>query len=402
MPIDTRWNPRRALGRLGLAGLLSLAGACQPSSVKADGGGVGGGFQPAAHEPLPLVPKGGGAIFSAVQLVTVTFDGDPNQKALEAFSGWLVQSSWLQTVGAQYGVGTGTNVDAELSDPPPADPVNDMEEYLGLELRAGNLPSPGPQTLYLVYLPQAASACSEVIGYHSSFPQTPTRPVVYGVTSNCPTGALTGLQEEELEASHELIESVTDPLYDPSSPSATAGYQILDPANPFSAWGGAVAELCAFPTSPTPPVVDGPTGYLTTRVWSNSAASADGEQPCAPSWTQSYFNVSPSPDTPQVVSAGASATFVLTGWSAEPLAAPWTIQVVPSGQGFTPVLSFAEATIQNGQTLTLTVTVPAGAASGAQTIVYVYSGSAPMPPNGWTPDAGTPYVGYWPLVIAVQ
>jgi hypothetical protein len=343
-----------------------------------------------------------------VQLVTVTFDSDPNQKALEAYSSWLVQSSWFQTVGQQYGVGSGTSTNAELSDPPPPSDLNDVQEFLTIELRAQNLSPPGSQTLYLFYFPQTASSCAGAPGYHASFANTPAQQVVFAVTQYCPAGGLTGLEAEELEASHELIETTTAPLYNANAamPSATAGYQILDPTNPFSALGGAVAELCMVPgcpACPVPPVVDAATGYLTARVWSNAAAATDDQQPCMPSWTQGYFNVSPSPNTPQTVAAGSSTSFALTGWSAEQSSSPWTIEVVPSGLGFTPGLSFTEATLQSGQTMALTVTVPAGTASGTQTVVYVYSGSGPMPLDGGEPlDGGSPYVGYWPLVISAQ
>lgn len=407
--------PRRTAGLLGLAALLCVASGCSPSSSRSSGGGGGGGgsggsggSQTVGHAPLPIIPKGGGPIFAAVQLVVVTFDSDPDQKAFEAYSSWLVQSSWFQTVGQQYGVGPGTSTNAELADPPPPSDPNDAEEFLTLELKAQNLPPPGPQTLYLVYFPQSASSCAGAPGYHTSFADKPVGTVVFAVTQYCPTGDLTGLQAEELEASHELIEATTDPLYDPtaSAPTSTAGYQILDPTNPFFALGGAVAELCMVPgcpACPVPPVVDPATGYLTARVWSNAAAAADDQQPCNPSWTQGYFNVSPSPNTPQVVAAGASVTFSLTGWSAEQTTPPWTIEVAPSGQGFVPGLSFTEDTIQSGQTVALTVTVPAGTPSGTQAVVYVYSGSGPMPLDGGEAlDGGSPYVGYWPLVVAAQ
>ncbi len=398
---------------LGLAGLLlHLNVGCSSTSTRSDGGATSSGGSSgyaAAHAPLPVVPEGGGGVFSAPQVIAVTFDSDPNQKALETFSSWLVQSSWFQSVGQQYGVGPGTSTNAELSDEPP-DPLS-MQEYLSIELRdnASLFPTAGAQALYLVFMPQAASNCPELVGvgggYHSNFSNPPsTQPVVFAVVQYCPVGALSGLQAEELEASHELIETSTDPLYNATaaSPAATAGWQILDPTNPFSAWGGAVAELCAFPTCPTPPVVDAATGYLTTRVWSNTAAAANDQQPCMPSWSQTYFNVSPSPNTPQTVAAGASTTFALTGWAVEQGAPPWTLEVVPSGLGFVPTLSFTENTIQNGQTLSLTVTVPASAASGTQTIVYVYSGTGPLPQDAGVDDAGSPYVGYWPLVITVQ
>ena len=402
------WSSSGAARLLGLAGLACLASGCS-STANSDGGATGGGGASggaAGHDPLPVVPKGGGSVFSDVQLVTVTFDGDPNQQALETYSAWLVQSSWFQTVGQEYGVGVGTSTNAELADPPPTDPVNDMEEYLTLELRATNLPSPGAQTLYLVYMSQAASNCPELAGagggFHSNFPNPPsTQPVVFAVVQNCPIGALTGLQAEELEASHELVETTTDPLYSSSSPATTAGYQILDPTNPFSAWGGAIAELCAFPTCPIPPVVDAATGYLTTRVWSNAAAATDNEQPCVPSWTEGYFNVSPTPNTPQTIAAGASITYALTGWAAAQGTPPWTLEVAPTG-GFTPTLSFTEHAIQSGQALQLTVGVPAGTASGTQAIVYVYSGTGPLPQDAGVLDGGSPYVSYWPLVITSQ
>src|SRR5262245_24608032 len=88
-----QWRDR-ATARDMLRVLLALAVAgCSPSSTDVP--------------PLPQIPSQGGRVIAHVKLVTITFQGDPNEQQIQAFGDWFVQSSWLSEVGAEYGIGAG-------------------------------------------------------------------------------------------------------------------------------------------------------------------------------------------------------------------------------------------------------------------------------------------------------
>jgi hypothetical protein len=74
------------------------------------------------------------------------------------------------------------------------------------------------------------------------------------------------------------------------------------------------------------------------------------------------------------VPAGGQTTFHLTGWSTAPVPA-WSLQTYPypvQGQA-TASVTLGSSTLQNGQTTTLTVGMPAGTASGTYVDVIIYS-----------------------------
>ena len=77
----------------------------------ADAGGI---------DPFPLVEKNGSFIIASPQVVTITFASDANGPLLQAFADWVVKSSYLSTVSADYGVGLGTNQNVTVSDLPAA------------------------------------------------------------------------------------------------------------------------------------------------------------------------------------------------------------------------------------------------------------------------------------------
>ena len=175
---------------------------------------------------------------------------------------------------------------------------------------------------------------------------------------------LTAAGQLQITASHEFIEAATDP-YPATSPGV-----VLSNANtdPWGQVGGEVGDLCAY----APAVAQG--DYLFTSVFSDRSAAA-GDTPCTP-FDGAYYSVSATPGTMQVVRAGQSVTFTITGWSTRSTP-PWNLYadafpplyLTP----FTPEITLARDTIANGQTTTLTVTVPAGTPSQSGTLVYVGS-----------------------------
>ena len=220
----------------------------------------------------------------------------------------------------------------------------------------GALPYPADPTglLYLFYQP---SPCNTAGGYHSTVTFNGS-PVAYAVAQNCGDG-----MSAEGVASHEIAEALTDP-YPPQG-------EYFDATS--APWVGEVGDIC----NDSLWWLEG--GFRFAGIWSNTAAVAGGS-PCVP-WAapHPYYNVSPSPSAPQIVPAGGSATFTLTGWSTGPVA-PWMVSVIVSvipdayaPQSFDTTPSFTTTTINDGSTTQLTLHVPAGTPSGASATVRVRS-----------------------------
>src|SRR5262249_4541697 len=152
----------------------------------------------------------------------------------------------------------------------------------------------------------------------------------------------------------------------------TAGYVIRDFSNPWSYNFSELADLCvwAYPYTTS----DG--GFAATHVWSNTAAQADNGSPCIPTSTSDvYFNVSVDPHNTFFIDAGISdqtITFNVTGWSTASMsdwyvwAQPTAFATIAPGD-LNPLLGGSNFPIpfNNGNTTTLTVTVPGGTPHGS-------------------------------------
>src|SRR5262249_53345628 len=102
---------------------------------------------------LPHVPNQGGGVIAHVKLVTITFAGFPYQSEIQAFGDWIVGSQWLQQIGAEYGVGTGTHIAKLVVDytPPAVVGISDIEQYIATGISMGVFPQPDHDTLYVIY-----------------------------------------------------------------------------------------------------------------------------------------------------------------------------------------------------------------------------------------------------------
>ena len=106
---------------------------------------------------LPEVIEHGGPVMAHVQLVPIFFADDTDAKALASFSQWIVTSQWLQAVGADYGVGTGSvPMAVDQVEPAPAT-IDDtaIVDLLYRGLADGSMPKPADlaSVLYMVYFP---------------------------------------------------------------------------------------------------------------------------------------------------------------------------------------------------------------------------------------------------------
>lgn len=333
----------------------------------------------AAHSALPIVTDQGGPILANPHLVTITYAGFALDPDVHAFGDFVVASSWLTTVGAEYGVGAGTHTHVVLSDSAPATTTSaDTVAYLSQKIADGTLPG-GVQTeptndVYMILYPPStvvtdldtASQCSSSAG--STFKLGAIdhdgtgagQRIAWAIVTTCPSEEAIGVDWSTAEL---LVAAATDP-YRLSQPA-----YLLDSSNPWFPWENQVAYMCDF----MPPVVE--SGYSLPPIWSNAQAAA-GTWPCVPAPSGPYFNTSVAPDVTQSVAAGKSITIPVTGWSTA--AVPdWTVTAQAIGNGFTPTASFGASAstnaMNNGTTATLTVSVPAGTPSGSLGVVNLGS-----------------------------
>jgi len=336
-------------------------------------------FVTAPHAPLPLLDPHDGVVLASPQIVTITFPGYTHRADVEAFGDFVGTSSWLHTVGAEYGV-LGASQTAKIVWPTPAPDGltdQDLRALLAQGITDGTLPAPPPsgnELVYVVYWPanvvlDASSAGAGVLclrgsfhsagglftaGYHESAPAPGGGRVPYAVVGDCDDS----VDEITTTASRELIGCATNPYEVDLS-----GY-LLDTAadDPWlmNLDNGEAGYMCERETATR----EG--AYALHRSWSNAAARA-GQAPCVPADpTDVYANVSASPAQIVEATAGTTVSWTITGWSTAATDA-WTLRTAkPDGSDFrvedlAPVLS--KTTIDNGDTVTLTLDVPADARS---------------------------------------
>ncbi|HUB07405.1 MAG TPA: hypothetical protein VMB50_10400 [Myxococcales bacterium] len=350
-------------------------GVCEPQATSDGLGPVGNGTFPAPHPAYPQVTRQGGSILPNPEAVVITYANytnpdQANRGAIESYMTSLLQSSWLTTVGADYGVGTGTVDLVELSTAAPG--ANTNPNAITNELCSliknppTNFPTPNGNTVYFFFYPETTTftdgSCSSYGGYHSytsgfSGSSAKCNDVVYAVLPDCPVSPayddLTDLAEVETSASHELIEAATDPY--PPGGSLRGGYAITDGTSPWIGIGGEVGDICVWN------YLEEPFGFV-QRIWSNSAAAAGNESPCVPEADEPFATVSVSPTTVQV-GAGQTFDFTVTGWSDQAtqpfVVVPYAFDY-PTSPASQISYSLDVNSLSNGQQGTLSVTVPAG------------------------------------------
>jgi hypothetical protein len=294
----------------------------------------------------------------------MTFANDPNRTDYERFDEYLVHSNWMSTVGEEYGVGAGTNLNAEIpSDAPTLVDEEDIPAILDSMIEQGVAPAPqpadvAPSIIYVLFFPATTTVvsggvatCATATGSHLWTAVSADTDVfaVYAVVPTCPLEGAPA--PEEFSAAHEIIEAATDPYFDAFAVPST----MLSGA--AAGRGSEIADLC------NSPVWDGT--YTLPSIWSNAAAAA-GQPPCQP--MRSISNGMSADACVRSVSAGGSTSFTVTGWSTGPLAS-WNILSGPLPvapyQTFNPIIQWASTTSNNGAATRLTIAVPRDAPSGS-------------------------------------
>jgi hypothetical protein len=348
------------------------------------GGGDGGGSG-SAPSLLPDVTDQGGLVMAHPQIVPIFYANDADAATLTSFNQWIVTSQWLQTVGADYGVGTGSVLKVvRRTDTAPA-MIDDTQiiSLLYAGLADGSLPKPVgalADVLYMIYFPMqttvtlgSARSCVDFGGYHKSARQSGVE-LLYAVNAACrkilPT--LTDVEAREIVASHELIEAATDPV-----PFNRSSFRFVDPTNSwFGVFPGAeIGDLCQRGDGKE---IWRESGFVAQRIWSISAAAAE-QDPCVPGASTNYVNlVSQSAGVPRIA-PGGHQTITLRGWASGAVrGASWPIKaaslsMMPGKE--TPKLS--AQTIKDGDTVSLDVAVPASAQVGSLALFGVVSETQP-------------------------
>jgi hypothetical protein len=372
-------------------GNVDAAGpSCTPSN-----GTVASGY-PAPHAPMPQVTYQGGGLLLNPEVVTVTFAGDTLAKQFEEYDDAILQSCWWDTVRAGYCESSGTNCIERGTVPSKAHVelttsaassytdsqgggTSSIQQFIQQEVANGTFPAPNANTLYALYFPSGTTitlsdtaqgtgtSCQVFAGfYHMSTTVTPpggsNTVVSYAIIPRC-SAAVADLT---YVASHEITEAVTDPHVGENQ----VGFYLplTQDALAWNVFGGEVGDLCVDQIGESLGAPDdrttftaGSTSYTVQRIWSNANAAASLD-PCVPMPSNEvYFNVAPAEGSDAVtLSVGQSTTIELDAFSTGPMAA-WSVAASDYAQvmGQTPVvqLSLSQVTAQNGDKLSLTITL---------------------------------------------
>ncbi|HEX3760016.1 MAG TPA: hypothetical protein VHW23_14975 [Kofleriaceae bacterium] len=337
----------------------------------------GGDSSPAL---LPAITDHGGPVMAHPQLVPIFYPGDADIATLTSFSQWIVGSQWLKDVGADYGVSTGSVLQVvQRADAAPAMiDDTDIVTLLYSGLADGSLPKPTgglASVVYMIHFPATtlvtaggSMSCVDFGGYHNSARQNGVE-LSYAVIATCPgfVDGLSDVEDREVVASHELIETATDPI-----PDNHPGFQLGDPASSWFGFGTEVADLCERPDTTE---VWRESGFVAQRSWSTTAAAAEHD-PCIPGASADYFNLVAQPSKVLRIAPGGHAQVTLRAW-ASGAARGTTWQLEADGAMMdAQTLTLSATTIKDGGTVSLDVALPQTAQVGDQPEFVVFSSAS--------------------------
>jgi hypothetical protein len=225
--------------------------------------------------PVAAVPKltyRNGPLLTAAQVFTV-FWGSAWKQApdidlitqMNQFFDYILTSQLIEQLG-EYSVpgktiGHGSRIGTTvITSPDPGASVQDsaIQQLLQREIDAAALSANNPNSIYFVFLPEGvkvgqgnSASCQSFCGYHDSFGADVYYAVMsYPGCSGC-TGGLAAFDALTSTTSHELCESITDPV---------PGQGWYDEKN------GEIGDICAWKTRTL--------GKYTIQLeWSNQAGS---------------------------------------------------------------------------------------------------------------------------------
>jgi hypothetical protein len=350
----------------------------------------------------------GGTILSAPKIVTVTWAGDPNADALEAFDDAIGGSTYWQTAVSEYGVGpatSGPTMHVRVTDPPPTTITdNAMEQFIATKVSAApasGWPASDSQTIYTVYLSAATTLtsaqdgtdeCNNFDAYHGEVRVSAALPhVVFAIIVQKCHDTQSALEYSTQSGSHELAEAATDP-----HPYTDVGLSGFDPDHLswelFNLRDDENGDACEY-YDDAYYTETGSLSYSVQRLWSDRSAAA-GHNPCVPQ-ANPYYSVT-AVDTEEImvippdnttsqkthgfhVPVGAQKSFTVGFYSDAPLPGPdngWDIEAVEGDASITPppgnmTLSLDKTHGKNGDTAQVTVTINALGKGNAQLLTII-------------------------------
>jgi hypothetical protein len=343
-----------------------------------------GGGSGSAPSLLPDVTDHGGPVMAHPQIVPIFYANDGDTATLTRFNQWIVTSQWLQTVGADYGVGTGSVLKVvQRTDAAPA-MIDDTQIisllYAGLADRSLPRPAGGlADVLYMIYFPMQTTvtwgpgtSCVDFGGYHKSARQGGVE-LSYAVVAACPGffPGLTDVEDREGVASHELIEAATDPV-----PLNHPSFLFYDPSSSAFLSTGEVGDLCQRGDGKE---IWREAGFVAQRSWSISAAAAEHD-PCVPGASTAYVNLAAQSAGVPRIAPGSHQAITLRGWaSGAARGTSWPIEAVSaSPMPGEETLTLSAQTIKDGATVSLDVAVPVSAQVGSLAQFIVVSRTQPV------------------------
>jgi hypothetical protein len=225
-----------------------------------------------AAAAAPQVTYRNGPLLTAVEVFTVFWGAAWQQAAnssvmtqVNQFFDFILTSQLMDQLG-EYSVpgktiGHGSRIGTTvITSPDPGTSVQDsaIQNMIQQEISAGTLPATNANTLYFVFLPDGVqvvegggSSCQVFCGYHDSFGSNVYYAVMpYPGCSGC-TGGLAVFDALTSTTSHELCESITDPI---------PGEGWYDDNN------GEIGDICAWKTRQLG-------NYTIQLEWSNKAGA---------------------------------------------------------------------------------------------------------------------------------
>jgi hypothetical protein len=361
---------------------------------------------PAPHPPLPeLVNAAGGPVLKTPNVRLVFYPGNPYEAALATFAQRLAASTYWPATTEEYGVGpisyAGTTV-LTAETPPALITSIEIQNWVGQKIRSGAFGTPDPQAIYTIVYPATTrieqpnpvdaifgpvTSCTTFRGYHNNVSVASADGGVttfaYAVLAMC----VSSLDDLTQVASHEWIESSTDPevtemgLFTRGG-GPNAAYYSVDADH--AVWnilslGGEAGDLCEVER---PEAVFTPLdiGNAVQRTWSNRLAAASHD-PCAPAIAGvPFFNSAPVLDETVTFTSGPTGMITTKGvtipvgesrtievdlFSDAPTSGPWTVTAEDlmnrnyAAFGLAKTLAFQwdRERGTNGEKLHLTITV---------------------------------------------
>ena len=355
---------------------------------------------PAFPPRAPQIVKQKGPVIASPKVVTITFAGDPNADAYEAFGDALGGSAYWAQVTSEYGVGPATGAGhVRLTAPLPSRMTEtDLDAWVTAQLTdavKNGYPALDPNGVYVYYSDRKVAL--SIFGYtmcgpdrwgYGHYATVDGVEYQYAFIGQCERGH--GVVDDSTEtAAGQIASEATHPHgAGDLDGSLIRGWIDFDPAHNawrnFDEYDSDTAGACElFPD--TLVKVDEPAFKATiVKQWSNAAAKA-GHDPCVPAPKTPYFNaVHLSPEVlgkagseGVIMNVGDTKTISFGLFSDAPTPA-WNLAVKEGSLLTLTAPKTFDATIdhatgRNGDTVQLTVTLHKKAFSGGSYLVLASS-----------------------------